>query len=233
MPFKSISAALLFTAVATATPALSSTISLNFAGLNGNLNEQPLNYYNGGLGGLGSGPGPNYGISFGSDAITGSPQPGGSANTAMLPTGGNVLFFLTGGGDIMNKAAGFDTGFSFYYSAVNVPGTVSVWSGLNGTGTLLASLILPVTPNGASIPGCSGANFCPFQAAGVSFAGTAESVNFSGTANQIGFADITLGASTPVATTPLPPTWTMMLIGLAGFGFVAYRRKSKPALMAA
>jgi len=25
----------------------------------------------------------------------------------------------------------------------------------------------------------------------------------------------------------------MMLIGLAGFGFVAYRRKSKPALMAA
>jgi hypothetical protein len=28
-----------------------------------------------------------------------------------------------------------------------------------------------------------------------------------------------------VSATPLPPTWTMMLIGLAGFGFVAYRRK--------
>jgi hypothetical protein len=36
-----------------------------------------------------------------------------------------------------------------------------------------------------------------------------------------------------VSTTPLPPTWTMMLIGLAGIGFVAYRRKSKQALMAA
>jgi hypothetical protein len=35
------------------------------------------------------------------------------------------------------------------------------------------------------------------------------------------------------SATPLPPTWTMMLIGLAGFGLVAYRRKSKPALMAA
>jgi hypothetical protein len=34
-----------------------------------------------------------------------------------------------------------------------------------------------------------------------------------------------------VATTPLPPTWTMILIGLAGFGFVAYRRKSMAALM--
>ena len=38
---------------------------------------------------------------------------------------------------------------------------------------------------------------------------------------------------TPVSATPLPPTWTMMLIGLAGFGLAAYRRKSKPALMVA
>jgi hypothetical protein len=29
-----------------------------------------------------------------------------------------------------------------------------------------------------------------------------------------------------VAVTPIPSTWTMMLIGLCGFGFVAYRRKS-------
>jgi PEP-CTERM motif-containing protein len=37
-----------------------------------------------------------------------------------------------------------------------------------------------------------------------------------------------------ISQTPLPPTWTMMLIGIAGFGFVAYRRRSKPtALMAA
>src|ERR1700730_11321536 len=36
-----------------------------------------------------------------------------------------------------------------------------------------------------------------------------------------------------VSATPLPPTWTMMLIGLAGFGFVAYRRKAKPEFMAA
>jgi hypothetical protein len=28
-------------------------------------------------------------------------------------------------------------------------------------------------------------------------------------------------------------TWAMMLLGFAGIGFMAYRRKSKPALMAA
>jgi hypothetical protein len=30
-----------------------------------------------------------------------------------------------------------------------------------------------------------------------------------------------------------PSTWAMMLLGFAGIGFMAYRRKSKPALMAA
>jgi PEP-CTERM motif len=32
---------------------------------------------------------------------------------------------------------------------------------------------------------------------------------------------------------PEPSTWAMMILGFAGVGFVAYRRKSKPALMAA
>lgn len=32
-------------------------------------------------------------------------------------------------------------------------------------------------------------------------------------------------SSSPVSAAPLPPSWTLMLIGLAGLGFVAYRRK--------
>jgi PEP-CTERM motif len=36
-----------------------------------------------------------------------------------------------------------------------------------------------------------------------------------------------------VAAVPEPSTWAMMLLGFAGIGFMAYRRKSKPALMAA
>jgi fibro-slime domain-containing protein len=41
-------------------------------------------------------------------------------------------------------------------------------------------------------------------------------------------ADVTLNA-----TVPEPSTWAMMILGFAGIGFMAYRRKSKPALMAA
>jgi hypothetical protein len=35
------------------------------------------------------------------------------------------------------------------------------------------------------------------------------------------------------AAVPEPSTWAMMILGFAGLGFMAYRRKSKPALMAA
>jgi hypothetical protein len=38
---------------------------------------------------------------------------------------------------------------------------------------------------------------------------------------------------TQVAAVPEPSTWAMMVLGFAGLGFMAYRRKSKPALMAA
>jgi hypothetical protein len=49
---------------------------------------------------------------------------------------------------------------------------------------------------------------------------------FFGTANRTAVFDLT-------AAIPEPSTWAMMLLGFASLGFMAYRRKSKPALMAA
>ncbi|MGZ5853544.1 MAG: hypothetical protein ACXWKC_06665 [Xanthobacteraceae bacterium] len=42
-----------------------------------------------------------------------------------------------------------------------------------------------------------------------------------------------LFSAEPVQTTPVPPAWGMALFGFAGFAFMAYCRKSKPAFMAA
>jgi hypothetical protein len=36
-----------------------------------------------------------------------------------------------------------------------------------------------------------------------------------------------------IGSVPEPSTWAMLLLGFAGIGFMAYRRKAKPALMAA
>jgi hypothetical protein len=200
---------------------------LDFAGLNGQAYEEVLNYYNGGTGSLGSGPGTNYGISFSSNAIAGAPTP--YTNSAMIPggPGAQLLFFLSGNADIMNVTSGITKGFSFDYSAPVYTGSVTVYSGLNGTGTALATLFLPLTPNGGSIPGCSGAAYCPYSPVGVSFLGIGKSVSFAGTENYIAFADVTIGSAVPGA--PEVSTWAMMLAGFAGLGFLGYRRNLKLA----
>lgn len=202
-----------------ATAAQAGTIVLTFEGLQ---NLEPVeNYYNGGLGGFGSGPGPNYGITFTSDSLAIiSGCCGGTGNFSGAPSMPTVLFFLTGAGDIMNVPAGFDTGFSFFYSAVVYPGVVTVYDGLNGTGTVLATLNLPVTPSGG--PGCTYGAYCPWFPIGVSFSGTAMSVNFSGTANYIGFDDVTLGSEIP--GTPEPGTLVLLGSGALGLAGVLRRK---------
>jgi hypothetical protein len=198
--------------------AQANVITLTFEGLG---DQTPVgNYYNGG-------GGPNFGIQFGPDALSIiSGCCGGSGNFSGSPTMPTILFFLTGPGDVMDVAAGFDTGFSFYYSAINQPGVVDVWSGLDATGTLLASIQLPVTPSGGA-PECTYGAFCPWFPVGVTFSGTAMSVNFSGTANQIGFDNITLGSDTPTPGVPEPSTITLLGLGLAtGLGGMIRRRRS-------
>jgi hypothetical protein len=39
--------------------------------------------------------------------------------------------------------------------------------------------------------------------------------------------------ATVASAVPEPSTWAMLLLGFAGIGVMAYRRKAKPALMAA
>jgi hypothetical protein len=56
--------------------------------------------------------------------------------------------------------------------------SVSVWSGFDGTGSLLATLNLPA--NAVGCPDFGDADLCPFTSAQVTFAGVARSVQFSG-----------------------------------------------------
>jgi hypothetical protein len=127
----------------------------------------------------------------------------------------------------MNGTNGFTSGFSFYYSAVNSPGGFTVWSGLNGTGVPLATVVLPTSGDGSGNPDCYSTNFCPYSAIGVNFAGTAYSVTFEGVGDQIAFDDVTFGSSTPGNVVPEPATMSLLGTGLLGlFGAVQRRRKS-------
>ena len=202
------SAAIIACVLLSAHTAAASAITLTFEGIG---NENTIgNYYNGGAGG-------NLGISFGSDSLAVvSRQDGGSGNFANAPSGDTIAFFLNGPGDVMNVAKGFTTGFGFYYAdQVGFTGSVQVYSGVNGSGTLLASLLLPSTPDPYNV----------FVPTGVAFKGTAESVIFGGSANYIGFDNVTLGASIPVGV-PEPVSMGVFGAGLAVLAtMVAGRRR--------
>jgi hypothetical protein len=185
-------------------------------------------FYNGGTASNGR-SGTNFGIEFSSNSLavclnsTTTSCSNGSRGGGAPGSETGALFFLSGSESFMNVAAGFDTGFSFNYSAINQAGSVSVYDGLNGTGNLLATLALPTTSG--SCPGY-GASFCPFAAIGVAFAGTARSVSFAGVANQIAFDDITFGSVTPGAV-PEPAAWAMMIGGFGLIGGVMRRSRVK------
>jgi PEP-CTERM motif len=184
--------------------------------------EPIMNYYNGGFGGFGTGPGPNYGVTFESNALAiTSEDQGGSGNFTNEPSCCNIMFFLTGTGDVMDVPTGITTGFSFYYSGNTDVGngTIDIYSGLDGTGTLLASFIADTSLT----PLCqTGPAYCVWEPDGVSFNGTAESVVFGGSANYIGWDDITLGSSTP--GTPEPGSLILMGTGLLMCGGYLRRR---------
>jgi len=186
------------------------------------------NYYNGGTSSIGT-SGPNYGISFPDNALLICLNTPGvvCSNTSRGGQGDpnsqlGALFFLSGSSTFLNDPAGFTTGFSFNYTAINEGGSIQVYSGLNGTGTLLASLTLPTTPS--DCPSQYDAGFCPFFPIGVTFAGTAESINFGGTANQIVFDDVTFGSSSP-GNAPEPASLMLLGSGLIGLATKLRRRR--------
>jgi hypothetical protein len=182
------------------------------------------NHYNGGAG-------PNYGIGFFGNALaltSSHDDCNGGGNFRLQSSGCNVLFFLEGSATGMNRVDGFHTGFSLFYSS-SYAGSVDVWSGLNGTGTLLGSLGLPETPMNGDVA-CGGVMYCPFVAAGLAFEGVAQSVTFNGAANYIAFDDITFGNATPGTVVPEPSTYALMAAGLGAVGFASRRRRKTAAV---
>jgi hypothetical protein len=91
-----------------------------------------------------------------------------------------------------------------------------------------------------------GYNYLNLYSASLTNSENYTTVPGSSTDGRVAFTDYDTGVSTAVladfsnitvtdavAAVPEPSTWAMMILGFAGLGFMAYRRKSKPVLMAA
>jgi len=181
---------------------------LNFQGL-GDM-QAVGDFYNGaGISGT-----PNYGITFSSNFLgLRSVYHGGSGAFAPNPTGTPAIFINgTTGANVtgyMNVNNGFSGGIQFFYTAA-FSETVTIWSGANGTGTILATISL--SPNNGSCTGFP--TYCNWTSIGLNFSGSAKSVSFTGPADGIGIADITVGADTTAV--PEPATLALLGTGLVG-----------------
>lgn len=155
------------------------------------------------------------GVSFGGDAL-------GLQNDELGPyfsnaPSANGVMFAFGTDATMNVTGGFMDTVSFWYSSTAAAlGGVSIWSGLNGTGTLLASFDLL----GNAQNGCSDTAWCHFDQLSADFAGVAYSMTFNGDPT-IAFDNIALGSN----AVPEPASMLLVSLGLAGLAASKRRRK--------
>ncbi len=113
---------------------------------------------------------------------------------------------------VMNVANGFVGDVSLWYSSVTGSTTVSVYDGLNATGSVLSSFTLAANSTAYEL----------FSQASQSFSGVGYSISFGGNDGQIAYDDVTVNA------VPLPAALLLFPMGAAGLGLTA-RRKRKQA----
>ena len=153
------------------------------------------------------------GISFGPDAM-------GLVNDVLGPYFSNApspvgVMFVAGAGvpdAAMNVAPGFNALSFFYSSADAVSSAVQVWSGANGTGTLIASYDL--LANAAQ--GCTDTAYCRWDALGSKLSQTALSVTFGAGTQAAAFDNISV----------VPEPASALLVGAALGALVVARRRS-------
>lgn len=154
--------------------------------------ESVADYYNGGCaitvrsGATGTCGGPDWGVSWSNAIVASSPA------ADPVPSPHNFIT-STAPGIIMNVAGGFSDHLTFAYSAPRVAGSLSLYSGRDGTGTLLASFALPSTNPDRT---CNFASFACWGDFTAAFDGVATSAVFGDSLRFMAFDNVSFDLRT-------------------------------------
>lgn len=166
--------------------------------------------------------GTNYGVVW-SNAIAGDTGATNAFwnNIALAPSPDNAIGFLTGTAATMTVAAGFNTGFSFWYSAI-ASGFVTL-EGKDSTGAAWSDIV-----NLAATTRTCGADadlYCwTTSGYAIPTGVTVTTVDFGGAANNIIFDNITFGSVNPGV--PEPGALGMFGLGVLLIGgFLGLRKR--------
>jgi len=152
-----------------------------------------------------------------------------SAQRLFTSVGSNVVdvnFFVPG-----SATTALTRGFGAVFTDVDLANTTSL-TFFDATNSSLGTFFVPV----GTIPDGSlsflGVDFgsAVVSRVRITSGNTALGSTEGGGVDLVVMDDFLYGE--PVAGVPEPSTWAMLLLGFAGVGFMAYRRKAKPALMA-
>lgn len=208
---KLLSAVALVLSALAPTVASATAFSVNFEKNWDFANGEIGNYYNGGTASDGT-TGPNFGVQFVNVSGLSNDALGPYYSNAPSPLGTAYAFTPFGTSDhaFLNVASGVSNALSFYYSSpIAIVGAIQAWSGLGGTGTLLASIDLPA----------NAANYDFWSLATLRFPGIARSFDLTGTVTGNALLD-------NIATVPEPGTVLMLLIGATGLVTLRGRRRN-------
>ena len=209
-------ASVLAAGLLSAAAASADTVNLDFTGATSYASV--ADFYNGGYDSAGA-TGTNYGASFTGSMIALTNDGTGSGSNGQFftnaPTSTVVFANANDVPAVMNVASGFNSSFSVTYSSVSAPTTVSIWSGLNDTGTLLSSFTLAANSDSC----VAGSPACVWTTTQVNFAGEAQSVDFSSNAANALFTNIGYAV-------PLPASGLLMTFGLGGLALFGVRRRA-------
>ena len=179
---------------------------------------------------LSASPGPGSGYQFSGPAPAGSTfnLGTGTLETTSVPNVAAMPFGLAPGSTYLAVGTSQTSSFSFtgnlssfglLWGSVDAYNTIT-FSGSGGSVSFTGSNVLAADPG--LVLGSQGANgtaFVDFTGFGAGF----NTVTFTSTAPAFELSNVTAS----VGAVPEPATWAMMVLGFAGIGFLAYRRKPK------